>query len=258
MARAPRASSRAAGAGVALLLAATPLAGFAPAARAADPAFSAAQRAEIVSIVRDALKRDPTILADAISSLRAQREGSVQAKALTYVRANQLAVQSSNAQFIRGNPQGRVTVVEYLDPRCPYCRRMEPAIAELLAHDHDVRLVQKLIPILGPDSLLQTRAIIAAGAQGGAEHLRAALMADTQHPTIDRIHELAKAQGLDTGKLDADMKSADVSKTISINLAQAEGLGLDGTPTFVFGTSSVVPGALSRDDMEAEIAHART
>lgn len=220
--------------------------------------FTAAQRAQIVSIVRDALKSDPSILADAITSLRAQQEGNAQTKALAYVRANQLAVQSADAQYIRGNPAGRVTVVEYLDPRCPYCRRMEPIVNDLLARDHDVRFVQKLIPILGQDSVLETQAIMAAARQGGAEHLRAALMTDTQHPTIERVHELARAQGLDTARLDADMKSPDVVKTIETNMAQAQGIGLDGTPTFVFGTAGIAPGALSRDDMEAEIAHART
>ena len=143
---------------------------FTAAAAQADE-FTPAQRAEIVQILRDALKRDPSILRDAIAALQAD-EGDQQ-RAKIAALGNKLI---SPADPVAGNPQGDVTIVEFFDTRCPYCRKLEPAMAELLARDHGVRLVYKDLPILGPASLLGSKALLAAQMQGGYEKLRSAIM----------------------------------------------------------------------------------
>jgi len=241
-----------------MTLAATAIASLTLAAPAhAQNSFSPEQRNEIVEIVRNALKTDPSILSDAISAIRAQAQGQAQGKALAYVKQNQVAVQSAPAQMIRGNPAGTVTVVEYLDPRCPYCRRMTPVVKDLLAKDHDVRFVEKLIPILGQGSTLETQAIMAAAQQNGYAKLRDALMSDSTPPTLDRIKSIAQAQGLNVDKLMADMHAPETTSLIETNLKEARGIDLDGTPTFIFGTSGMAPGALTLDDLESEITHAR-
>ena len=124
--------------------------------------FTPAQRAEIVQILRDALKQDPSILRDAVGAMQAD-EGEQQRAALAAAKDRLI----DPADPVGGNPNGDVTIVEFFDTRCPYCRKLEPSMAELLASDHGVRLVYKDLPILGPPSELGSKALLAAQRQGG-------------------------------------------------------------------------------------------
>ena len=99
-----------------------------------------------------------------------------------------------------GNPHGDVTIVEFFDTRCPYCRQLEPVMAKLLAQDHGVRLVYKDLPILGPPSVLGSSALLAAQRQGGYEKLRDAMM--TAPPDLTRLDDRASRAGTKIG-LDA-------------------------------------------------------
>ena len=141
--------------------------------RAAE--FTPAQRSEIVQILRDALRQDPSILRDAVGALQADdgiRQQDTSRAAIAAAR-NSLV---DPADPIGGNPKGDVTIVEFFDTRCPYCRKLEPAMAQLLERDHGVRLVYKDMPILGPPSVLGSKALLAAHKQGGYERLRTAIM----------------------------------------------------------------------------------
>ena len=142
--------------------------------RAAE--FTPAQRAEIVQILRDSLKQDPSILRDAVAALQTD-EGDRQKAASRAAIAAAGSALNDPADPVGGNPKGDVTIVEFFDTRCPYCRKLEPAMDELLARDHGVRLVYKDMPILGPASMLGSKALLAAQKQGGYEKLRAAIMA---------------------------------------------------------------------------------
>ena len=110
--------------------------------------FTPAQRAEIVAIVREALKRDPSILRDAVIALQTD-DGSVKSE-FRAARVGGAGHADHPNDPIGGNPHGNVTIVEFFDVRCPYCRKLEPEMASLLASDHEVRLVYKDLPILGP------------------------------------------------------------------------------------------------------------
>ncbi|MGE0226758.1 MAG: thioredoxin domain-containing protein, partial [Acetobacteraceae bacterium] len=146
-----------------------------PAAAPAAAAFTAEQREEIVDILRSALKQDPSILRDAITALQADegaREQAATKAAIAGIKDNLVKPTDPMA----GNPKGDVTIVEFFDVRCGYCRRMEPAMAQFLAQDRNVRLVYKDLPILGPASVLASKALLAAQKQDGYEKLRTALM----------------------------------------------------------------------------------
>lgn len=163
-------------------------AGFLPTlGHAADPAsgFTDAQRKEIVAIVRQALKADPSILRDAVSSLEADNQAKDAAEAKGAIAANQKALFNQFGDPQAGNPNGDVTVVEFYDPRCPYCRRMLPGIAQMLKKDPGVRLVFKDIPVLGPASVMESRAILAAQAQGAYLKMQTALMTNPAQPSGD-------------------------------------------------------------------------
>ena len=137
--------------------------------------FTPAQRAEIVQILRDALKQDPSILRDAVTALQAE-EGDRQLAASRAAIAAARDKLVDPADPVAGNAKGDVTIVEFFDTRCPYCRKLEPTMAEFLARDGGVRLVYKDLPILGPASVLGSKALLAAQKQGGYEKLRDAIM----------------------------------------------------------------------------------
>ncbi|GBR04997.1 DsbA family protein [Gluconobacter cerinus] len=219
--------------------------------------FTPAQRAEVVQILRQALKEDPSILTDAIRSLREKAEQQKQDSALEAVKTHLHDLQTAPDYAVRGNPHGKITVVEFFDPRCSYCRAMMPEVDRFLARHPDVRLVEKVIPVLGSGSVLDSRAIFAASAQGKYDVMRQALMADTTKPTMERITELAKANGLDADRLKADMSSPATVALITTNLDQGRAINLDGTPTFIFGSAAVAPGALNEEQMEAFLEQAR-
>ena len=124
--------------------------------------FSAQQRDEIIEIIRQALRTDPSLLRDAITALQ-QDEGRRQETAgRGAISESAQALTRTPGDPVAGNPNGDVTVVEFYDIRCPYCRRMVPVVADLLKRDPNVRFVYKDFPILGPSSMVAARAVLAA------------------------------------------------------------------------------------------------
>ncbi len=217
--------------------------------------FTADQRTEIVSIIRDAMKQDPSILRDAITALQADegtREQAHARDALASVRDKMV----SPADPIAGNPNGDVTIVEFFDVRCPYCKRIEPVMAQFLARDKGVRLVYKDLPILGPASMLASKALLAAQRQNAYEKLRDAVMKLPPDITTAMLQTEAKKLGLDWTKLSRDMDDAAVKQQIDANLALAHTLNIQGTPALIIG-NEIVPGAIDIDELTRLVAAAR-
>ncbi len=231
----------------------------APAAvRAADPpsGFTPAQRAEIVAIVRQALVKDPSILRDAVTALQQNEAENRAAAARSAIAGAAGALTATPGDPVAGNPHGDVTVVEFYDLRCPYCRRMIPVMETLLRRDPKVRLVYKDIPILGPGSVLGARAVLAAQKQGGYQRLQSVLMHGPSQITEDSLRNAAKQAGLDWERLRRDMDDPAVAARIKANLDLARQLGVDGTPAFVIG-KDLLPGAMELADLQAEVKAAR-
>ncbi len=228
-------------------------------ARAGDPAasgFTPAQRAQIVAILRQALTSDPSILRDAVTALQADEAARHDASARDQLARLGPALTAQAGDPVEGNPQGDVTVVEFYDLRCPYCRRMLPVMAELLKRDARVRVVLKDIPILGPDSVLGARAVLAAQRQGGYAKLQSAIMQGGKQITPDTLHAAATASGLDWDTLQHDMADPAITARIEANLDLAHQLGVEGTPAFVIGRQ-MLPGALDLAELQGAIAAAR-
>jgi protein-disulfide isomerase len=217
--------------------------------------FTPAQRAEIVRILREALKQDPSILRDAADALKEEdaRHDSDAARAAILAHRDALVTPDDP---VAGNPHGAVTIVEFFDTRCPYCRLMEPTMDRLLVEDHDVRLVYKDLPILGPPSLLAAHALLAAQQQNGYARLRTALMQAPPEYTKDKILAIARRVGLDDARLSRDMDNAAIGARLDANLRLASLLGVDGTPALVIG-DALVPGAIELAELEKAIATAR-
>ncbi len=226
------------------------------ASRAADPVFSQAQKDEIVRVVKQALKADPGILRDAMVTLQADNDAKEAEESQNAIKTNQKALLSTFGDPEAGNPNGDVTVVEFYDPRCPYCRKMLPGIDAMLKRDHGVRLVYKDIPVLGEGSVLEAKAMLAAQKQGAYLKMQTALMSDPSQPSSDLLLQKARLIGLDTVKFSGDVNSPAILAKLKANLALSHALKVTGTPTFVVG-STVIPGMVDADQLEEAVADAR-
>lgn len=218
--------------------------------------FTPAQRDEIVQIVREALKRDPSILRQAVESLQADEGREREAASRAAIAASGKAL-IDPADPVAGNPAGDVTIVEFFDARCPYCKRLEPTMTDLLRGDAGVRLVYKDLPILGPASLLGSRALLAAQRQGGYEKLRDALMRGGADITRESIGSEAQRLGLDWPQLQRDMEDAAIKHRLDTNIQLAHALGIQGTPALVIG-EDLIPGAVELPELQKAVAAART
>ncbi len=218
--------------------------------------FTAQQRAEIIEVVRVALKADPSILRDAIAALQDEDSSQQQAAARTAIPPLANVLTRAPGDPSEGNPQGDVTVVEFFDVRCPYCRRMMPVIGDLLAHDHNLRVVYKDFPILGPASVLGAKALLAAQKQDGYLKLKSAVMTGPAEITPDTLRAAAAKAGLNWDRLQKDMADPAVQSRIDANLALGRKLQINGTPAYVIG-DQMLPGALTLADLQDAVAEAR-
>ncbi len=204
------------------------------AAPAKPGALTPAQRTQVVQIVRDAMKNDPSILREAILALQADN-ARVEAEADSAAIARRREALFDPRDPSTGNARGSVVIAEFFDPACPYCRELAPQMTRFLAKYGDVRLDYKDLPILGPGSELGSRALLAAQRQGTYEPLRDAIMRDPRDITIETIREHAQKLGLNWALLRHDMDDPAIGRKLAANKGLADALGVDGTPSFVIG-----------------------
>lgn len=221
----------------------------------ASSTFTPEQRAEIVRIVRGALKSDPSILREAIGALQADESIREEAAAHAAIGLSRQELLHDPRDAVAGNPSGDPTIVEFYDVRCPYCRHMEPIVERLLRQNPRVRLVLKDMPVLGASSRLGARALLASERQGGYLKLHARLMRENSSPTEDSLKNDAAALGLDWARLQRDMADPAIQDKIDANLALAKRLGIEGTPAFIVG-GRLIPGEVEQADLQHAIGTA--
>jgi protein-disulfide isomerase len=218
--------------------------------------FSPEQRAEIVEILREALRRDPAILREALMAMEeAELRDRTEARRAA-IEQNGDALFRDAADPVKGNPQGSLTIVEFFDARCGYCKQLHPAMEALVRRNPDLRVVMKDLPILGPNSVLASRALLAAQRQGRYGPLYDALLTLRGEPTEAVIRQHAERLGLDWARLRRDMDDPAIQRRLEGNIQLARQLGVEGTPALVIGTT-LVPGALELEQLERLVAEAR-
>jgi len=226
------------------------------AAPAAGQGLTPDQRTEVVGILREALRADPSILREALLAMQAD-DTRRQETATRDTIANLAGSLADPADPVAGNPLGDVTIIEFYDTRCPYCRRMLPTHAALLRADPNVRIVFKDLPILGPTSQLESRALLAAQRQGGYFKLQEAVMHDKAPPTRDTLRAEAERLGLDGGRLLRDMDDPAIKARLEFNVAMAQQIGLQGTPALIVG-KKLFAGLIELGDLQQAVTAART
>ncbi|MBR0756210.1 DsbA family protein [Bradyrhizobium jicamae] len=157
-----------------------------------------------------------------------------------------------------GNPRGDITIVEWFDYNCPYCRKIEPEMRQVVQDDGKVRLVLKDWPILGPVSVVASRMALAAKYQDKFVAAHEAMIGVSSRITEPRINELLAGAGIDMDRLKKDLETnaKAIDAILARNNDQAEAFGFKGTPSFIVGKYRV-PGVLSMDQFEQVIADAR-
>jgi protein-disulfide isomerase len=204
--------------------------------------MSDAEREAFRAEVRSYLLENPEVLMEAIGVLE-QRQAAADAERDTMaVAANSDALFSSAFDWVGGNPDGDVVLVEFMDYRCGYCRRAHPEVADLVELDGDIRYVIKEFPILGEQSVLASRFAIATRIAHGDEaygEINDALMTMRGDMTEASLAARAQEIGLDPEPILAAMDDPLVDQTISYNHELAQRLSISGTPTFVFGDQLV-------------------
>jgi len=219
--------------------------------------FSKTEDGQFGEKVRAYLLQNPQVIREAIEVLTANEQRD---------KANQSAVALSSAikeleedgySYVAGNPDGDVTIVEFFDYRCGYCKRSFPDLMKTVEDDGNVRLVLKEFPILGEQSILAAQAVMASQLQGKYEPFHKILMQARGGLTMDRINEYAMQVGIDTARLVVDMKSDEIRNNIRKTYTLANALGITGTPAFVIG-GKLAPGAIPAQRMKMMIAEARS
>jgi protein-disulfide isomerase len=211
----------------------------------------------IKELALEAILENPQIVMDAVAILR-EREAEAQAANAAETLQTQRAVleRDENAPVL-GNPDGDVTVVEFFDYNCPYCRRAKPVIEGLVAADDNVRIVFREFPILGDQSVYAARAALASRNQDLYEEFHWALMALSGRVTETAVLSVAEEVGLDLDQLKADMESPAVAEHIETSLSLAQSLGITGTPSFVVG-DTILPGLVDQARLEELVTQTRS
>lgn len=233
--------------------------------------YLAAHPDEVGEIVRGYLVKHPEILREMFIELMKQRaaaraKANPQADARTapdrsaIINRDAAVLFTSPHQVTLGNPNGDVTLVEFFDYSCGYCKRALADMNALLASDSKLKIVLKEFPILGPGSTEAARVAIAARMQDskGEKYLafHRELLAEPGPADKTRALAAAKDQGFDSTRIEQDMASAEAQATIDEDLKLASDLGLSGTPSYVIG-AHVLQGAVGLARLQSEIALAR-
>jgi protein-disulfide isomerase len=226
----------------------------APPIKAAD--MPTEQRQVIEGIIHDYLLHNPDILIEALRRAEDKLNHEADAKAATVISDRGAEIFDDPATPVGGNPRGDVTIVEFFDYRCPYCKQVLPSLQTLLREDRKLRLVYKEMPVLGSQSVTAAHAAFAARRQGKYEAFHSAMMATKGQITEETIYKVAGSVGLDVDRLKQDMSAPEIEQALKANLALADALNIHGTPGFIVG-KHIVPGAVNLDALRNMVGEAR-
>ena len=227
------------------------------AASAADQ-FSADQKGEIEKVVREYLLKNPEVIFEAVNELQRREEAAAEVQQRKALSAMGPELTASPNDPLMGNPNGDVTVVEFFDYRCGFCKRVFDDVQTLVKEDGNIRVVLKEFPILGDDSVYASRAAMAVWLHQKDKYqaFHVAMLTNRGALGNDKVIDLAQQADVDIAALKEQMKDAEIDKTFAATRAQAEALGITGTPAFVVG-KNIAPGAIPLIAMKQLVNAAR-
>jgi protein-disulfide isomerase len=232
---------------------------------ALDPGFRLVRSTKVgVDLPQNVLERHiraylldhPEVIVESMNRLEARQAAQQGTELQAVLKARAEEVFRDADTPVGGNPDGDVSLVEFFDYNCPYCRRMAPVMIQAEAADAQLRIVFKEFPILGPNSVFAAKAALAAHKQGKYVAFHQALMQMRTAADATRVLEVANQTGLDVERLKADMDDPTIRAAIDKNLALARVLRIDGTPGFVIG-GQILRGATDLQTLQGWIRDAR-
>lgn len=229
-----------------------------PFSATAAEALSAEQRAAVQALIRETLVTNPEIIMEAIDALQVKEEAARQAQAKQVLAHMRNDLERDPASPVMGNPDGDVTIVEFFDYRCGYCKRSMQDLQAVAEEDGNVRIVLHEFPILGPESVLASRASMAVWLNQADKYTayHTAMMMSRGNLNEAKVMQLALEVGIDVDAMKKDMGSKAIDAAFAKTAAMAESLNITGTPAFIVG-DNVVPGAIKRSDLKALVKAAR-
>jgi protein-disulfide isomerase len=237
------------------LLAALALLAAAPGARAET---DAEQKARIEAIVRDYLLKNPEVIEEAITLLREKRDAEAKAAQTKAIEENRELIFDSRHQMVLGNPEGAITLVEFFDYNCGYCKRAEADMTALLDANPDLRIVMKEFPILSEGSVQAARLSVAVKDKTPENYLKfhRELFSRPGQAGEEKALEVAGDLGLDVAALKAAAAESGVTENLQEVQQLANLLNITGTPSYVIG-SELVPGAAGYDVLQEKVTAMR-
>ena len=213
------------------------------------------QKAEFEKLIRNYLLENPEILIDMQQVLKSRMEAQKAAQQKLVLSQYKDEIFRSPTDFVFGNPNGDVTIVEYFDYNCGWCKRAFGEVQKLVKADPNVRVVFKEFPIFGEHSEYAARAALASIKQGKYLPFHIALM-KVRRVTTGNVMQIAKSVGLDVDRLRRDMEDPQIKDAIRKTSATARALGIEGTPGFLVD-SRVIGGFIRTNQMQSMLADIR-
>ncbi|KQI67692.1 hypothetical protein AN189_14260 [Loktanella sp. 3ANDIMAR09] len=210
----------------------------------------------IKQLVLEAIRENPGIVFEAAQLFEEQQQANQALVAAQVLATEREALERDPNAPVLGNPDGDVTVVEFFDYNCPYCRRVKPHMEALLAADPNVRVVYREWPILGEGSVFAARAALASRNQGKYEEFHWAMMELSGRAEEASVMRAAEDIGLDVVQLRRDMNAPEIDEHIATSMRLSRAMGFSGTPSFVIG-DSLAPGLIDADQMISLVNQAR-
>ncbi len=213
-------------------------------------------RADFGSQAEEYLLNNPEIIVEAVNRMEAKQKAAQEDEVTALLSARSADIFSNPASPVGGNPDGDVTLVEFFDYNCPYCRQAQPLLQQLLQADPGVKLVLKEFPILGPGSTFAARAALASQKQGKYAAFHEAMMTHKGSISEGSTLEIAAKVGLDVDQLKTDMADPAIEAEIRSNFELADALRISGTPSFITA-KQITRGLVELEAMTQLIAAAR-
>jgi protein-disulfide isomerase len=213
-------------------------------------------KADIEKIVHEYILAHPEVLMESVQGQRERERLETQRRSKDAVAANRRDLFNDSASPVIGAANAEVTIVQFFDYKCGYCRRVLPTLSTLLEKHRNVRMVYKELPILGADSQMASRAALAAQKQGAYLPFHRELMNLSGPITIEAIADTGKKVGLDVARLRSDMNAMEVDSALAQNQRLASAIGVQSTPSFVIG-GELISGAMDLAGFEELIAKSR-
>lgn len=222
----------------------------------AAPTADLPKKEALDEAIRSYLLEHPEVIIESLEKYKERREAEKEKAAAAALIARKDDLYNHPMTPISGNPKGDVTIVEFFDYQCGYCKRTMQNVLDLQKEDPKIRFVWKDLPILGPVSEFAARAAMAAEKQGKYLDFHVAVMGARGQLTTDGVMKHAADAGLDIERLKHDMMAPEIGNYLRDTLHLAQELGITGTPGFVIG-GKLVPGALGKAQMRELVARAR-